>query len=140
MIRAVLDTNIMISALLWDGLPGQILQAAFNELIEVLLTEALLNELIDTLSRNKFAAQLVQRQMTVNSIADQYRSAAIFVDPADIPKDAVRDPKDHMVLACAVGGKVDYIVSGDNDLLVIGSYGGVAIVPPDLFLQRLLSE
>jgi predicted nucleic acid-binding protein len=54
--------------------------------------------------------------------------------PADVPEDAVRDPKDRMILACAVGGKADIIVSGDKDLVVLKAYQGISIVTPSDFL------
>ena len=139
MIRAVLDTNVIISALLWGGLPQQIFLAARDERFVAVLTEALLDELITTLSREKFTQQLALRQLTVDAIVTLYRSAVLFVDPVEVPDNVVRDPKDRAVLACAVGGKSDFIVSGDKDLLVLGSYEGVSILSADQFLVRLSS-
>jgi predicted nucleic acid-binding protein len=50
---------------------------------------------------------------------------------------AVRDPEDDMIVACAVTGQADTIVSRDKDLLSLGSYGGIAIVTPEAFRQEL---
>jgi uncharacterized protein len=140
MIRAVLDTNIIISALLWGGLAQQIFNAARDERFVALLTGVLLVELTTTLSRDKFAEQLIRRKLTVDSIIEQYRAAVLFVDPAEVPADVVRDPKDQAVLACAVGGQADFIVSGDKDLLVLSSYKNIAIVDARQFLERLSAE
>jgi uncharacterized protein len=51
----------------------------------------------------------------------------------------VRDPKDIHILAAAVGAKVDFIVSGDQDLLVLNSYAGIPILSPEAFLDVLKS-
>jgi uncharacterized protein len=104
------------------------------------LTNELLGDLATTLSRDKFAEQLARRQLTVDSMIEQYRSAVEFVDPKEVPPAIVRDPKDRAVLACAVGGMADFIVSGDKDLLVLRVYEDIAIVSADQFLQRLESE
>lgn len=110
MMLVVLDTNIFISGLLWGGIPAQILEAAYNEQFLVLQTDALLQEVVITLSREKFANRLAQRQLSVAVIVKQLRIASIIVEPADIPFGVVRDPKDHHILACAVGGKAAYCV------------------------------
>jgi uncharacterized protein len=72
-----------------------------------------------------------------NTILSEYRTITELVTPAEIPPDAIRDPKDIPVLACAVGGKADYIVSGDNDLLVLTAYQNIPILSAAQFLKRL---
>lgn len=62
---------------------------------------------------------------------------AEIASPADVPEDAVRDPEDRMILACAVGGKADLIVSGDKDLVVLKAYQGISIVTPSAFLNLM---
>lgn len=137
MIRAVLDTNIVISGLLWGGLPSQIFVAASQERFEALMSEPLLNELSVTLRRSKFTAQLNRHSRTVEDILRFYRAMVQFIEPAPVPENIVRDPKDRMVLACAVGGRADYIVSGDKDLLVLGEYEAIPILSVDQFLRQL---
>ena len=140
MIRAVIDTNIIISALFWGGLPEKVFVAARDEQFTALLTEPLITEIAKVLGRDKFTEQLSKRHMTVEAITAQYRAAAVFVEPAEIPIGVVRDPKDVMVVACAVGGKADFIVSGDKDLLVLNAYENIPIVSADQFLQCLSAE
>jgi putative PIN family toxin of toxin-antitoxin system len=137
MIRAVLDTNIIVSGLLWGGLPGLVFQAARDELFVALLTEALLSETITVLARDKFEEQLAARQIDLKKLTEQYRAAAEIVDPAEVPAGIVRDPKDEMILACAVGAQADFIVSGDKDLLTLVSYEGIPILTAEQFLSRL---
>ncbi|GIK66246.1 MAG: putative toxin-antitoxin system toxin component, PIN family protein [Chloroflexota bacterium] len=137
MIRAVLDTNVIVSGLLWGGLPSLVFQAARDELFVAILTESLLSETINVLARDKFAEQLAARQINLESLAMQYRAAAEIVEPAEVPTGIVRDPKDVMILACAVGGKADFIVSGDKDLLTLVSYEQIPILTAEQFLDRL---
>jgi putative PIN family toxin of toxin-antitoxin system len=94
MIRAVLDTNIMVSGLLWGGLPGLVFQAARDELFVAILTESLLSETISVLARDKFAEQLAAQQVNLESLTNQYRAAAEIVEAAEVPTGVVRDPKD----------------------------------------------
>jgi putative PIN family toxin of toxin-antitoxin system len=124
-IRAVLDTNIIISALLWGGQPEQIFEFAHDERFAVLSSEAVVAELESTLSRTKFAAHFLRRNRSYAASMNEYRSLVEFVDPAEVPDNAVRDPKDRIILGCAVGGRADYIISGDKDLLVLGSYESI---------------
>ncbi|MCW5696854.1 MAG: putative toxin-antitoxin system toxin component, PIN family [Bauldia sp.] len=61
---------------------------------------------------------------------------------ADPPRvsGVVRDPNDDMVLACAVGGSAQHIVTRDKDLLSLGNYADIAIVAPETFIHVLRSE
>ena len=140
MLRAVIDTNIIISALFWAGLPGRVFSAARNERFTALLTNALIAEMEHVLTRDKFAEQLSKRGLTIASIIEQYQSAALIVEPVEVPGDVVRDRKDCMVLACAVGGQADYIISGDKDLLALNRYENIPILTAEQFLQRLTAE
>jgi predicted nucleic acid-binding protein len=66
-----------------------------------------------------------------------YRRMVEQVEPGEVPEDVVRDRKDRAVLACAVGGKAEYIVTGDEDLLILKTYQDVGIVTPAQFLEIL---
>lgn len=137
MIRAVLDSNIIVSGLLWGGLPGLVFQAARDERFVAILTESLLSETMSVLARDKFAKQLAARQINLENLTMQYHDAAEIVEAAEVPAGIVRDPKDVAILACAVGGKADYIVSGDKDLLTLVSYEGISIFTAERFLHHL---
>ena len=137
MIRAVLDTNIIISALFWGGPPGLVFAAARNDQFVALLTDELADELAKVLAREKFGNQLLQRRLTVEAVLAQYHAAAELITPAEVPQDLVRDPKDRMVLACAVGGDAAYIISGDNDLLALSMYKNIRIRTATEFLEHL---
>ena len=103
----------------------------------LVLSDAILAELERKLHHKKFAAELAETGLTVDVIVSGVRAMVDIASPADVPEDAVRDPKDRMILACAVGGKADIIVSGDKDLLVVKTYRDIPIVTPAEFLAIL---
>jgi len=137
MIRAVIDTNIVISALFWKGLPRLVVDAALDKQYIALTTEAVTTELIRVLAYPKFAQQIANQALNIEHLVENYLAIAIGVLPGEVSSNVERDPKDRKVLACAVGGKANFIVSGDKDLLVLDTYEGIPIVTADHFLQHL---
>lgn len=126
--RLVLDTNIALSGLLWGGAPGQLIDAAIGQRIELVSSTALLAELQGVLSRDKFAAQLTKRRVTVSRVFDGYVALVLRVSPLAVPRVIQRDPDDDHVIACAVTAQANAIVSGDSDLSALGSYQGIPII------------
>ena len=140
MIRAVLDTNTLISGIFWPGTPREVYVAAYQERFRILTTAAVFAELDRVLHRAKFAPALIALGKTADDLLTELRDAAEFVSPADIPTGVVRDPKDAMILACAVGGEADCIVTGDKDLLTLVTFEGIPILTAIQFLERLAVE
>src|SRR5260221_5242128 len=138
--RVVIDTNLFISGIFWQGSPARVYDAAVNGKFTLILTEALIDELHRVLSYEKFESRLLALGRTAAQITELVRSLAELVEPADVPPNATRDAKDRVVLACAVGGKADFIVSGDKDLLTLGAYEGISILDSAHFLERLSTE
>lgn len=140
MLRAVADTNIFISGLLWNGIPGRVLNIFIDEQAILLLSEDILHELEIKLNHPKFATRIYERKVSVESLMDDFRDLAEMVLPAYIPADAVHDPKDRIILACAIGGEADYIISGDKDLTSLKNYAGIHIVTPMEFIEIVESQ
>lgn len=140
MIRAVMDANVLISGLFWKGAPQQVYRAAIREAFLPITTDALIEEFRTVLMRSKFEPNLTQLRLSVEQIIGDFQSFSERVQPAEIPLDDVRDPKDRAILACAVGGNADYVISGDKDLLVLHPYREIEIVTPATFLQRLTNR
>ena len=129
--RALLDTNVVISAVLFGGLPRQILKAALEGGLDVITSPALLAELERVLTR-KFAFN----STTAASIRSELEALGRVVEPASI-KRVTKSSADDLVLAAAIAGEVDVIVTGDRELLDIATYENIRIESPRTFLEGL---
>ena len=130
--RLVLDTNVLVAALVADGLCRDLVRRRVRDQ-ELCTSEPLLEELAVTL-RRKFGVRGADIPLL-----EEYRRRALVVEPAALPAAVSRDPDDDMVLATAIAAKADVIVSGDDDLLCLKSHRGIRILSPRQFLELLYS-
>ncbi|MHB8447756.1 MAG: putative toxin-antitoxin system toxin component, PIN family [Rudaea sp.] len=135
--RLVLDTNIALSGLLWGRTPGQLIDAAVQQRIELASSTVLLAELHSVLSRPKFARQFAYRDLTVADLFDGYAALVVNVSPLATPRVVARDPDDDHVIACALAARADAIVSGDNHLLDLREHQGIVILTAADALNRI---
>ncbi len=136
-LRLVFDTNAVVSATLSDGsVPGRGLAIALR-LGTVLMSRALNDELDDVLRRPRF-----DRYATLERREEFLRNLMLGVEPVEVIESvrACRDPKDDKILELAVNGNADYIVTGDDDLLVMNPFRDIEIVRPAEFLTVVGSE
>ncbi|MCK6580990.1 MAG: putative toxin-antitoxin system toxin component, PIN family [Anaerolineae bacterium] len=133
----VLDTNVYISATFWDGTSRKLVNLILDGEAELLTSEAILGEFEEKLQAKKLARYLARLDRPPGDIVNDFRESAQIIVPVDVPEDAVADPKDLIILACAVSGKADYIVSGDHHLLDLKTYQKIVIVTPAEFLAIL---
>jgi putative PIN family toxin of toxin-antitoxin system len=132
MTRVVADTNIYISALMFGGLPGMLLNLGLMQAIRLVISPALLDELQDKL-RVKFGV-LAQDAAAIRAKLESFGD---LIDPAIVLDVVTDDPDDNRVLECAVTGRADYIVSGDRHLLKLKEHAGIPILTAREFLHRL---
>ena len=133
MLRVVLDTNILISAILFGGKPRQILEKAIRGEIRLCLSEPILEELKGVLQRSKFdySPEMIQFLLTeLTGIAD-------FVNPSETLNVILEDTDDNRILECAVEAKANYIITGDFHLLKLSQYRNIEVVNTVAFLERL---
>jgi uncharacterized protein len=136
-LSAVVDTNVFVSGLIVEkGLPHQLIKLLEEELFVLIISEKLRDELEEVLRRDKFSAFLSE-----DKLAKFFRMidviSTIVLPNTSIPVE-VRDPKDQKVLATAIGGKADYLVTGDEDLIVLNDsskLGRLKIVGVKEFLK-----
>lgn len=126
--RAVLDTNTVVSAFLWGGPPARLLAAAREQRLELATSAALLDELLDVLPRRKFARKLEAAGLSVAQLVHRYGLLAQQVIPAHITARIAADPDDDAVLACALAAEATLIVSGDRHLLDLKHYHSIQIL------------
>jgi len=137
-VRLVLDTNTVVSALIWGGVPGRLIDTAAAGTLQIISSVPLLDELHDVLFRKKFATQLAMQGVDAADLFEGYAALVQLVVPADIGPVILADPDDDIVLATAVAGDVDAIVSGDAHLLGIGDFRGMPIITPAAAVNRLV--
>lgn len=133
-LRVVFDTNVIVSAALTPGGTAGRCLAAMVARGRILLSESTVRELADVLLRDKFDryASRESREAFFLSFVDE---KVEMVDPTKSIK-ACRDPKDDKFLEIAVSGKADYLVTGDEDLLVLNPFRGIPILTPAAFLAE----
>lgn len=136
--RAVLDTNVLISGVIATGVPHEILVAGFSDEFQIIVSVETLTEFRATLLKypDKFQMDAEEVQADVETV----RYYAAFVDPDEDLAVVDADPDDDKFLEAAVAGNVDYLVSGDRHLLDLGSFRGIPIVDPRTFFERLESR
>jgi hypothetical protein len=125
--RFVLDTNVVVSALLWGGTPRLLLEAGQERKIELFTSIPLLAELTNILNRSKFEKKIAASAFTVDQIVDRYAALAKLVRPEATPRITL-DPDDDVVIGTALAVKADLIVSGDSHLLALRTFRGIPIV------------
>ncbi len=136
--RAVVDTNVLVSALLVPGSkPYDVVRAWDAGLFDLVTSEALTAELHRALNRPRITRRISNAPRTVDLLPAAIDQRAIKVEPAGSIS-VSRDPDDDRVLEAAVAGGAEYVVSGDADLLAVGQYGSIPIVPPGRFLAALI--
>ncbi|MFB6073945.1 MAG: putative toxin-antitoxin system toxin component, PIN family [Haloarculaceae archaeon] len=128
----VLDTNVLVSALGFGGRPLDALLRTFDDDVRMLASEATLAELERVMHYDRLPFTEADR---VQYLAILRRESTI-VEP-DESVGVVRDADDDKFLDVALESDVDYLVSGDDDLLALDSYEGITIVTPSEFLARV---
>ena len=133
----VLDTNIIVSAHLWGGVPRSVLEEVHDN-HTLCFTEKTLNELRVVLSYKKFLSDLAQQPFSVGEILDQLTEQTFIVPDLGNPITVIReDPSDNAFLECALASHANYIVSGDRHLLKLRTFESIPIVTPREFLNRI---
>lgn len=135
--RAVIDTNVLLAGLLWQGPPHALLAAVRSGQVELISSPALLVELAEVLARPKFDSVLQRSRSDRAELLRQVQELAELLNPAPLPRPVCRDPDDDELLALALAAGAECIVSGDADLLVLHPFEGVAILNPPQALERL---
>jgi putative PIN family toxin of toxin-antitoxin system len=132
-LRVVLDTNVLISAILFGGKPRLILEKAIRGEVRLCLSEPILDELKGVLQRSKFdyspeVIQFILRELM--GIAD-------FVNPSETLNVVLEDPEDNRILECAVEAEANCVISGDFHLLKLSRYRNIEVLNVAAFLERV---
>jgi putative PIN family toxin of toxin-antitoxin system len=135
--RVLCDTNILVSAFIAGGPPSRVVESAIDGRIELLIASPVIEELERVLTTKLGLDSKRVREIT--ALLNELASSQLL-PPATAPAPVTGDPDDDLILACAVRGQVDLLVSGDHrHLLPVGVYEGVRIVTAQTLLAELSS-
>lgn len=135
-LKVVLDTNIIVSAVLRGGEPGKILELWRKGKFDILVSSEIFEEYYSVLIRDKFSLPL----SLVNVILEEIKRKSIWIKPYSIIKKIKEDPTDNKFLECAVDGQAEYIVSGDPHLLNLKKFNGIEILRAAEFAKLLAAS
>jgi putative PIN family toxin of toxin-antitoxin system len=135
--RAVLATNVVISAtLIWHGNEDRILRAWQRGAFDLVLSPAILEEMARALSYERLSRARWMTAEEALALLVALGDESVLV-PGRLRIRASRDPEDDKFLGAAIEAQAEYVVSGDRDLLDLGSFRGVQICRPAAFLKIL---
>ncbi len=123
MLRVVLDTNVLISAIISNGKARELLKEAITNNYSLVTSNLILDELETVLRRPKFKTDKEETNRIIGALK---RTATITDVKTKIQ--AVKDPKDNMIIETAIDGKAQIIVTGDKHLLTLKNYGSIKII------------
>lgn len=135
--RYVFDTNVIISALLFEkSKPAQALRYALAK-GKVLISLEMLEELNEVLGRERFNRYVTteEREEFLEALVER----AVFTEIVENVQEC-RDPKDNKVLELALSGEAQYIISGDKDLLVLHPFRNVLVITVEELLKTIQPE
>lgn len=136
--KAVLDTNVLVSAFLWRGISKRIFDLARNQRLVICVNKEILEEFERVFSYPKFKNKLAEINKTPREIITEFLEV---VEPYpsyffSTPQIKV-DPSDDKFLSCALVAQADVVVSGDRHLLKVRQFHGIPILTPRQFLFRM---
>ena len=139
MVRAVLDANVLLSAILRpEGPPGQVLRRFLAEgAFEMVMSPGIAAETARALAYPRIRRRLAKGFVPRDWVED-LAVLSILVEDGEAPR-VCRDPDDDRYLAAAVAGRARFLVTGDGDLLAVREHDGVFVVTPREFLVVLSS-
>lgn len=132
--RLIVDTNVLVSGIFFNGLPGRILKMWKEGKIKLVASSEIFEEYAEVIKRlgRKYPT------LEITSIIDLLAVELEIIRTKKIKKTISRDLDDDKFIECAISGKVEIVISGDKDLLVLKKYKNVRFISPAQFFQELL--
>jgi len=134
--KITVDTNVIISALGWNGPEFKLMDLVFNEKIILILSIQILEEFIGTAKSEKFNFS----DEEIDDFSDALLNTAKIVFPEENISKIKEDPQDNRVLECALAGNAKYIITGDGHLLKLKEFEGIKIMNASKFLKEYLHK
>lgn len=137
--RIVLDTNVFISAIFWNGDSNRIIEKVEQKEIELVICKNILKELICVLGYKEIQDKIRDKNLEMKFTVEKIASISTIVEPHQMFKLIKDDPDDDKFLDCAFEGKVNFIISQNKHLLKLKEFEGIKILTPRKFLKILKS-
>ncbi len=138
MLKAVLDTNVLVSTLVVPvGKPAQIVTRAYEQQFALLLSEEILQETRDALYRKHIQKRFHPTDQVIDGFLTRLRANGVLIQVQHVENIIPQDPPDNWVLACAVEGNANFLVSGNLHFLNLKRYRQIKMVTPAQFLEIL---
>lgn len=145
--RTVVDTNVVVSGLLWGGPPNQILKWTRDAVLEIIACEEASAKVKRVIQYKRFSQRLADLDTTPNEVVAYFMNLVTFVPtPQFIPRAIHKDLFDNIFLALASENKAHLIISGDKHLLDMKEYNDIPVVTPseasrliEILLKRRLT-
>jgi putative PIN family toxin of toxin-antitoxin system len=129
--KIVIDTNIFISSFFWGGTPRKIIERIIEGKDKLFICKEILQEVASVMARPKFNVSneyIVRFIHSIEEIAD-------YIILTGIVEQICRDSEDDKILECALLANVDYIITGDADLLILKEFQGIKIITPNEYIN-----
>ena len=134
--KIVLDTNVWLSGIFWDGEASKILEKAEKKDIQIIISEDILSEIIKVLNReSKFQKYILNLRLSIENLLRTILSISTLIETKTKLDIIKADPKDNIILEVALEGKAEHIISYDNHLLNMIEFRNIKIINPGEFLK-----
>ncbi|MFQ6105739.1 MAG: putative toxin-antitoxin system toxin component, PIN family [Candidatus Hydrothermarchaeaceae archaeon] len=131
--KVVLDTNVLISGILWKGNEAKVVKKCQTKALQNYVSKDIFSEFIRVISYPKFGLQENEIKAAANMIA----RLSTFVKPKCRFQIIKKDPMDNKFLDCAYEAEARYIISGDEHLIGLGIFRDIQILSAKTFLKKL---
>ena len=131
--KIVIDSNVFVSSFFWGGHPREVFERVINGFDELYITDEIIKEITSVMSSSKFYVNSIEIEDYIKIIEKYSQKIAL----KNVPKSISRDNDDDKILQCGLDGNVDYIVTGDKDLLVLKEYETIKIFNPKDYLETV---
>ena len=133
--RVVVDTNVFISGIFWNGKSSKIIKLVESNLIELIISEEIIQEISKVLNYEDIKRKVKDKNLEMMYSLEKILSFSILVFPTEILTIITEDLSDNRILVCAVAGDVDCIISQDIHLLKLKEFRKIRIMTPEEFLK-----
>ena len=137
--KAVIDTNVLISGILWRGVPFRLLKWAEEGILTIYTSLDIMTEVYRVLHYSKLQQYIDKERVRPDELFEKIESLCTIVHVENIVRGVCPDEDDDKFLSCALSADVEYLVTGDSHLLDLGRYQTVRILTAAEFYEEYIN-